>query len=108
MNRGGTLTITDAQSTNSDLQRRPRRFGAAGGYFFASFALSDGAEHFGLLILMDSKPHPRGSNDVMVLKTISDQIVIALNNAGLRRLVKNLSVTDERSGLLNGLRISTF
>jgi len=26
--------------------------------------------------------------------------VIALNNAGLRRLVKNLSVTDERSGLL--------
>jgi len=35
-----------------------------------------------------------------VLKTISDQIVIALNNAGLRRLVKNLSVTDEDSGLL--------
>ncbi|MGH9567848.1 MAG: GGDEF domain-containing protein, partial [Candidatus Angelobacter sp.] len=27
-------------------------------------------------------------------------IVIALNNAGLRRLVKNLSVTDENSGLL--------
>jgi len=37
---------------------------------------------------------------VMVLKTVSDQIVIALNNAGLRRLVKNLSVTDEHSGLL--------
>ena len=36
----------------------------------------------------------------MVLKTISDQIVIALNNAGLRRLVKSLSVTDEQSGLL--------
>ena len=36
----------------------------------------------------------------MVLKTISDQIVIALNNAGLRRLVKSLSVTDEHSGLL--------
>jgi diguanylate cyclase (GGDEF)-like protein len=27
-------------------------------------------------------------------------MVIALNNAGLRRLVKNLSVTDEKSGLL--------
>jgi diguanylate cyclase (GGDEF)-like protein len=49
---------------------------------------------------MDSAPHAWGSNDVMVLKTISDQIVIALNNAGLRRLVKNLSVTDEQSGLL--------
>ena len=32
--------------------------------------------------------------------TISEQIVIALNNAGLRRLVKSLSVTDEQSGLL--------
>jgi len=37
---------------------------------------------------------------VMMLKTIGEQIVIALNNAGLRRLVKNLSVTDEKSGLL--------
>ena len=36
----------------------------------------------------------------MVLKTLADQMVIALNNAGLRRLVKNLSVTDEKSGLL--------
>ena len=35
-----------------------------------------------------------------MLKTIVDQIVIALNNAGLRRLVKSLSVTDEHSGLL--------
>jgi diguanylate cyclase (GGDEF)-like protein len=46
--------------------------------------------------------HSRGwhSSDIVVLKTISDQIVVALNNAGLRRLVKNLSVTDEQSGLL--------
>jgi len=36
----------------------------------------------------------------VVLKTVCDQIVLALNNAGLRRLVKSLSVTDERSGLL--------
>jgi diguanylate cyclase (GGDEF)-like protein len=35
-----------------------------------------------------------------VLKTITEQIVIALMNAGLRRLVKSLSVTDEQSGLL--------
>src|SRR5579862_8384964 len=37
---------------------------------------------------------------MVVLKTVADQMVIALNNAGLRRLVKNLSVTDEKSGLL--------
>jgi len=35
-----------------------------------------------------------------VLKTLAEQVVIALNNAGLRRLVRNLSVTDEKSGLL--------
>jgi len=38
--------------------------------------------------------------DMVVLKTLAEQMVIALNNAGLRRLVKNLSVTDEKSGLL--------
>jgi diguanylate cyclase (GGDEF)-like protein len=37
---------------------------------------------------------------VVVLKTVAEQMTIALNNAGLRRLVKNLSVTDEKSGLL--------
>jgi diguanylate cyclase (GGDEF)-like protein len=31
---------------------------------------------------------------------IAEQVTIALSNAGLRRLVKNLSVTDENSGLL--------
>jgi diguanylate cyclase (GGDEF)-like protein len=36
----------------------------------------------------------------LVIRTLSDQVLIALNNAGLRRLVKNLSVTDEKSGLL--------
>ena len=35
-----------------------------------------------------------------MIRTLSDQVLIALNNAGLRRLVKNLSVTDEKSGLL--------
>jgi len=37
---------------------------------------------------------------VIIFKMIADQGGIALNNAGLRRLVKNLSVTDENSGLL--------
>src|SRR5437879_8805855 len=45
---------------------------------------------------------PRGFNSsyIVVLKTISYQIFNALNNAGLRRLVKSLSVTDEQSGLM--------
>jgi diguanylate cyclase (GGDEF)-like protein len=96
---GGTITIADTQSS-SDLQAIREALLQLAVTSLLALSLSDGSEHVGLLLLMDSKPHAWGSNDVMVLKTISDQIVIALNNAGLRRLVKNLSVTDERSGLL--------
>jgi diguanylate cyclase (GGDEF)-like protein len=99
INRGGTLTITDAQ-TNSELLAIREALTQLAVTSLLALPLSDGSEHVGLLLLMDSKPHAWGPNDVMVLKTITDQIVIALNNAGLRRLVKNLSVTDERSGLL--------
>ena len=62
--------------------------------------LSDGKDEMGVLILLHHAPRAWHSNDVMVLRSIGEQIVIALNNAGLRRLVKNLSVTDEGSGLL--------
>jgi len=99
INRGGTLTIADTQ-TGPDLQNVREALSQLAVTSLLALPLSDGTEHVGVLLLMDSKPHTWGSNDVMVLKTISDQIVIALNNAGLRRLVKNLSVTDERSGLL--------
>jgi diguanylate cyclase (GGDEF)-like protein len=99
INRGGTLTIADTQA-GSDLHSIREALSQMAVTSLLALPLSDGAEHVGLLLLMDSKPHAWGSNDVMVLKTISDQIVIALNNAGLRRLVKNLSVTDEQSGLL--------
>jgi diguanylate cyclase (GGDEF)-like protein len=65
-----------------------------------AISLCDGTDHVGVLLLVDSKPQAWTNSDVMMLKTIGEQIVIALNNAGLRRLVKNLSVTDEKSGLL--------
>ena len=62
--------------------------------------LSEGNDQLGVLILAQDKTRIWQSGEVVVLKTLTDQIVIALNNAGLRRLVKNLSVTDEKSGLL--------
>ena len=62
--------------------------------------LSDGEETVGILILVHNRGRVWQSADLVVLKTLADQMVIALNNAGLRRLVKNLSVTDEKSGLL--------
>ena len=62
--------------------------------------LSDGEEIVGMLVLVHNRPRTWQQADMVVLKTLAEQMVIALNNAGLRRLVKNLSVTDEKSGLL--------
>ncbi len=62
--------------------------------------LSDGEEIVGMLVLMHNRARAWQQADMVVLKTLAEQMVIALNNAGLRRLVKNLSVTDEKSGLL--------
>ena len=62
--------------------------------------LSDGEEIVGMLVLMHNRTRVWQQADMVVLKTLAEQMVIALNNAGLRRLVKNLSVTDEKSGLL--------
>jgi diguanylate cyclase (GGDEF)-like protein len=62
--------------------------------------LSDGEEIVGMLVLVHNRPRAWAHADMVVLKTLAEQMVIALNNAGLRRMVKNLSVTDEKSGLL--------
>jgi diguanylate cyclase (GGDEF)-like protein len=65
-----------------------------------AFPLSNGEDSVGGLALLHNQARVWPQTDSVVLKTLADQMVIALNNAGLRRLVKNLSVTDERSGLL--------
>jgi diguanylate cyclase (GGDEF)-like protein len=65
-----------------------------------AFPLTNGTDSVGVLALLHNRPRAWPQTDAVVLKTLADQMVIALNNAGLRRLVKNLSVTDEKSGLL--------
>jgi diguanylate cyclase (GGDEF)-like protein len=62
--------------------------------------LSNGSDSVGVLALLHNKARVWPQTDAVILKTLADQMVIALNNAGLRRLVKNLSVTEEKSGLL--------
>src|SRR5216683_1137599 len=62
--------------------------------------LTDGNEYVGVLLLIENAPRNWAPNDVLVFKMIAEQVAISLSNAGLRRLVKNLSVTDENSGLL--------
>nr|MDP9264408.1 diguanylate cyclase [Acidobacteriota bacterium] len=63
--------------------------------------LVDGEEHAGILFLEQcGAPREWQQNDIFVLKTIADQMVLAVNNAKLRSLMKTLAVTDEKSGLL--------
>jgi diguanylate cyclase (GGDEF)-like protein len=63
--------------------------------------LMDGERLAGILILEQcGAPRQWRQADIVVLKTIADQVVQAFQNARLRSLVRNLAVTDERSGLL--------
>ncbi|MBZ5598404.1 MAG: diguanylate cyclase [Acidobacteriia bacterium] len=95
----GTLTIADVGAA-PELQAAGEAVASLAVSSLLALPLSDGTDHVGVLILTNTAPRGWHSGDIVVLKTISEQIVIALNNAGLRRLVKNLSVTDEKSGLL--------
>lgn len=63
--------------------------------------LMDGDEHVGIVILEQcDRPRDWRATDVVVARTIADQMVLAVNNARLRNLMKTLAVTDEKSGLL--------
>lgn len=97
--RGGTLSLGNVPAT-PELQESRAALDELGIVSLLAVQLVDNNEPVGVLILTQSAPLAWNSNELLVLKTVCDQIVIALNNAGLRRLVKSLSVTDERSGLL--------
>ncbi len=62
--------------------------------------LMDGEEIAGIVILEQCVARNWRPTDEVVLKTIAEQMILAVNNARLRSLVKTLAVTDERSGLL--------
>ena len=93
------VIIADAQNA-AELQPVRNAVVELGITSVIAFPLSNGEDSVGALALLHNKPRTWPQTDTVVLKTLADQMVIALNNAGLRRLVKNLSVTDEKSGLL--------
>jgi diguanylate cyclase (GGDEF)-like protein len=93
------LIIADAQRA-AELQTARHAVSELGVASALAFPLSNGDDSVGILALLQDKPRAWAHADVVGLKTLAEQIVIALNNVGLRRLVKNLSVTDEKSGLL--------
>jgi diguanylate cyclase (GGDEF)-like protein len=93
------INIADAQKA-AELQNVRKALAELGTTAVLAFPLSNGEDSVGVLALLHNKPRTWPHTDAVVLKTLADQMVIALNNAGLRRLVKNLSVTEEKSGLL--------
>ncbi|MGA8620257.1 MAG: diguanylate cyclase [Candidatus Sulfotelmatobacter sp.] len=93
------IIINDAQR-GPELQNVRKAVAELGATTVLALPLSNGNDSVGILALLHSKPRTWPHTDAVVLKTLADQMVIALNNAGLRRLVKNLSVTEEKSGLL--------
>jgi diguanylate cyclase (GGDEF)-like protein len=63
--------------------------------------LLDGEEPVGVILLEQCNDRREWRpTDSVVLKTIADQMLLAVNNAKLRSLVRTLAVTEERSGLL--------
>jgi diguanylate cyclase (GGDEF)-like protein len=95
----GTLTLGDAKNA-------PELMGVRNAIeelqieSLLALPLTEGNDQIGVLILTQNATRVWQPSEVLVIRTLSDQVLIALNNAGLRRLVKNLSVTDEKSGLL--------
>ncbi|HWW16225.1 MAG TPA: diguanylate cyclase [Candidatus Dormibacteraeota bacterium] len=96
---GEPIIIADAQK-GPELHGVRKAVAELGTTAVLAFPLSNGEDSVGVLALLHNKPRTWPHTDAVVLKTLADQMVIALNNAGLRRLVKNLSVTEEKSGLL--------
>ncbi len=93
------LAINDAPKAAS-LQTVKKSIAELGAASVLAVPLCDGAETVGMLAVMHNRSRAWQAAEILMLKTLAEQMVIALNNAGLRRLVKNLSVTDEKSGLL--------
>ncbi len=95
----GTVTIGDAKNAPELLDVRAAIEELQIESLLA-LPLTEGNDQIGVLILTQNNARVWQAAEVLVIRTLSDQVLIALNNAGLRRLVKNLSVTDEKSGLL--------
>ena len=95
----GTLAYSDT-SAAPELEGLGQPLSALNARSLLVLPLMDGNDHLGVMLLMENTSRAWAPNDVMIIKMIAEQVAIALNNAGLRRLVKNLSVTDENSGLL--------
>jgi diguanylate cyclase (GGDEF)-like protein len=62
--------------------------------------LLESGEQSGIIILEQTSQREWQKTELVVLKTLAEQVMLAVTNARLRSLMKTLAVTDEKSGLL--------
>jgi diguanylate cyclase (GGDEF)-like protein len=95
----GTVSIPNARSAN-ELAPAREHILALNIESLVAIPLVDAGEQSGILILEQTTPRQWRQTDLVILKTIAEQVVLAVSNARLRTLMKTLAVTDEKSGLL--------
>ncbi len=95
----GAVTIPNAKSSR-ELAPAAEHIHALNIESLLAVPLIDSGEQSGILILEQTSPRQWRQTDVVVLKTIAEQMVLAVSNVRLRTLMKTLAVTDEKSGLL--------
>jgi diguanylate cyclase (GGDEF)-like protein len=96
---GGPVNIPSAKSAG-ELQPVHEHVQTLNIESLLAVPLMDAGEQAGILILEQCTPRQWRQTDIVVLRTIADQMVLAVSNARLRSLMKTLAVTDEKSGLL--------
>ncbi|HMF90293.1 MAG TPA: diguanylate cyclase, partial [Candidatus Angelobacter sp.] len=95
----GPVSITHAK-TAPELETARENIKALGIESLLAVPLMDSGEQSGILILEQCTPRQWQQTDIVVLRTIAEQMALAVSNARLRTLMKTLAVTDEKSGLL--------
>src|SRR6266700_3013554 len=95
----GPVSIPNAK-TSRDLAQAQEHVQALNIESLLAVPLIDSGEQSGILILEQCTQRQWRQTDIVVLKTIAEQMLLAVSNVRLRTLMKTLAVTDEKSGLL--------
>jgi len=99
MAANGTVSITNAKAA-PELNSVKDHIESLNIESLVGVPLLDSGEQSGILILEQTSARQWRQTDLVVLKTMAEQVVLAVSNARLRTLMKTLAVTDEKSGLL--------
>ncbi len=98
---GAPVSIDDAESSTKLAPIAPI-VKALGIRSLLALPLMEADQPMGVLVLEQCDNRRRWhSNEVESLRTVADQVVMAASHVKLRSLMKSLSVTDEKSGMLH-------